>query len=31
MRNSPLSEYAVLCYEWGHASESANHLGIWEA
>lgn len=30
-KNSPLSEYSVLCYEWGYASESGSNLGIWEA
>ena len=31
MKNSPLSEYSVLCYEWGYGSESSLNLNIWEA
>ena len=29
--NSPLSEYGVMCYDWGYGSESSANLSIWEA
>ncbi len=31
VRNSPLSEYAALGFEFGYNVQAANHLVIWEA